>query len=128
MSSLTNSQITLSELTFPDITGKVIRAWGLVGFTPGNYVHGGLVMGLLRFADDRSIDFNGFLRCRVFGEDVVTLSPAVGGFRYHYSPVGDVLQIFTPVGVELTTGSMPVQVLNDQVLFLASWNRTTVLG
>jgi hypothetical protein len=120
------STITLTEVCFPDISGKTIRAWGQVNFSPGSYASGGLVMGLLQFADGRTVDFNGFLRCKVFGEDVVTAS--VGGYSYHYSPVGDVLQIFLN-GVELApTAAIPPQVLNDTVLFLATWNRTTVLG
>jgi hypothetical protein len=125
MSSV-NSGIVLSELCFPDITGKTIRAWGQVNFTPGAYTLGGLIMGLLAYADARTIDFNGFLRCEVFGEDVVTAN--VGGYAYHYSPVGDVLQI-TLNGVELLPGAaIPAAVLNDTVLFMATWNRTTVLG
>lgn len=120
------SVITLSEVCFPDITGKVIRAWGVVNFAPGSYTTGGLVMGLIKFADDRTVDFNGFLRCRVFGEDPVTAT--VGGYQFHYSPVGDVLQLFLN-GVELASGTaIPAAVLNDITLFEASWNRTTVLG
>lgn len=125
MSSVT-SVITLSELCFPDITGKTIQAWGQVNFSVGSYTTGGLLMGLLAYADARTVDFNGFLRCSVFGEDVVTAT--VGGYAYHYSPVTDALQI-TLNGVELASGAaIPVAVLNDTVLFLAVWNRTTVLG
>jgi hypothetical protein len=125
MSSV-NSVISLSELCFPDITGKTIQAWGQVNFSAGSYVAGGLIMGLLQYADARTVDFNGFLRCSVFGEDVVTAT--VGGYGYHYSPVGDVLQI-TFNGVELASGAaIPAAVLNDTVLFLAVWNRTCVLG
>ena len=125
MSSVT-SVITLSDLCFPDITGKTIQAWGQVNFSAGSYTQGGLVMGLLQYADTRTVDFNGFLRCSAWGEDVVTAT--VGGYEYHYSPVGDVLQI-TLNGVELASGAaIPAAVLNDIVLFLAVWNRTTVLG
>jgi hypothetical protein len=120
------STISLSEICFPDITGKTIQAWGQVSFTPGTYVAGGLLMGLIAYADARTVDFNGFLRCSVFGEDVITST--VGGYSYHYSPVGDVLQVSLN-GVELATGAViPAAVLNDTVLFLAVWNRTTVLG
>jgi hypothetical protein len=126
--SSTASTITLSELCFPDITGKTIKAWGIVTFSPGGYTVGGIPMGLMLFADQRTVDFNGFLRCEVFGEDVV-VPLLVGGYQYHYSPVNDALQIFTPAGVELTASQiMPVQVLSDLVLFEATWNRTTVLG
>ena len=120
------STISLSEICFPDITGKTIQAWGQVSFTPGTYVAGGLLMGLIAYADARTVDFIGFLRCSVFGEDVITST--VGGYSYHYSPVGDVLQVSLN-GVELATGAViPAAVLNDTVLFLAVWNRTTVLG
>jgi hypothetical protein len=125
MSSVTGL-ITLTELCFPDITGKTLQAWGQVIFSAGTYVAGGLVMGLLQYADTRTVDFNGFLRCTAWGEDVITAT--VGGYEYHYSPVGDVLQI-TLNGVELVAGTpLPAAVLNDTVLFLAVWNRTTVLG
>lgn len=121
------SALTLSEVCFPDITGKTIRAWGTVAFSAGSYTTGGLVMGLLNFADARTVDFNGFLRCEVWGEDPVTAS--VGGYKYHYSPTGDVLQIFNSSGVELANNaSIPAAVLNDIVLFEATWNRTTTLG
>ena len=125
MSSVT-SLISLSELCWPDLRGKSIVAWGQVNFTPGSYTTGGLAMGLIAFADARTVDFNGFLRCQVYGEDVVTAT--VGGVGYHYSPVTDTLQI-TVGGVELASGAaIPVTVLNDTVLFEATWNRTTVLG
>jgi len=118
--------VTLSELCFPDITGKTIGAWGQVNFAAGSYTTGGLSMGLLAFADARTVDFNGFLRCEVYGEDVITGS--VGTYTYHYSPVGDVLQLLLN-GTELANGAaIPAAVLNDTVLFHAVWNRTTVLG
>jgi hypothetical protein len=114
-------------MCFPDITGKVTRGWGQVIFTPGAYTTGGLIMGLIAWLDARTVDFNGFLRCRVFGEDPISVNVAQG-ITYHYSPSGDVLQIFLN-GVELANGSaVPVQVLNDFVLFEVSVNRTTVLG
>lgn len=125
MSSV-NAAITLTELCFPDITGKTIQAWGQVSFTPGAYVTGGLAMGLIAYADARTVDFNGFLRCLVWGEDVITAT--VGGYTYQYSPVGDTLQILLN-GVELAGGAgIPAAVLADTVLFMATWNRTTVLG
>ncbi len=83
-------------------------------------------MGLLAFADARTVDYNGFLRCEVWGEDVITAS--VGGYQFHYSPVGDVLQILLN-GTELSNGSaIPVNVLNDTVMFEAAWDRTTARG
>lgn len=125
MSSVT-SVITLSELCFPDVTGKTIGAWGQVNFAPGTYTTGGLIMGLVAFADARTVDFNGFLRCEVYGEDVITAS--VGGYSYHYSPTGDLLQLSLN-GTELASGaSIPAAVLSDTVLFHAIWNRTTTQG
>ena len=122
-----NSLVTLTELCFPDITGKVIRGWGQVLFSPGAYITGGLAMGLIAWLDARTVDFNGFLRCSVFGEDPVSSSVGLG-ITYHYSPVGDVLQIFLN-GVELANGSaVPVQVLNDNLLFEVQVDRTTVRG
>ena len=83
-------------------------------------------MGLLAFADARTVDYNGFLRCEVWGEDVITAS--VGGYQFHYSPVGDVLQILLN-GTELSNGAaIPVNVLNDIVMFEAAWDRTTARG
>jgi hypothetical protein len=129
MASVT-SQVTLSEICFPDIESKVINAWGQVNFTAGSYTSGGLPMGLILFADGRTIDFNGFLRCKIWGEEPITAT--VGNYKYHYSPVNDSVQIFqnnAGTGVELANGAaIPVQVLNDIILFKASWNRTTVLG
>lgn len=120
------STITLTELTFPDFSSKVQRAYGQVNFTSGTYTTGGLPMGLLAFADARTVDYNGFLRCEVWGEDVITAS--VGGYQFHYSPVGDVLQILLN-GTELSNGvAIPVNVLNDIVMFEAAWDRTTARG
>ena len=93
-------------------------------------------MGLIEFADERTVDFNGFLRCDVWNEEVVTTL-----YQYHYSPVGDVLQVFTAAGVELASGTAfpivetavdpdkPVtQTETDLLMFEASWDRTTVRG
>lgn len=93
--------ITLQELTFPDITGRTIKAWGQVLFSAGTYTTGGLPMGLLLFADARTVDFNGFLRCDVWDEEPQGPGSIV---TYHYSPVGDVLQIFVG-NVELANGA-----------------------
>jgi hypothetical protein len=121
------STITLTELCFPDCTQKTIRGWGQVTFAAGTYTTGGLVMGLLNWLDVRTVDFNGFLKCEVWGEEPITGS--VGGYLYHYSPVGDVLQILTAAGVELASGAaIPAAVLNDVVLFEVTVDRTTVRG
>ena len=84
-------------------------------------------MGLIAWLDARTVDFNGFLRCIVYGEDPITPNTAQG-ITYHYSPNGDVLQIFSN-GIELANGSaIPVQVLSDFVMFEVSVDRTTVRG
>lgn len=117
----------LSELCFPDITGKAIRAWGLVTITPGGYTTGGIPFGLVQFADVRTVDFNGFLRCEVYGEEPI--NNVIGtSYSYRYTPVTDTLQIFNN-GVELAASqTIPLAVLADILLFEATWNRTTVLG
>jgi hypothetical protein len=94
-------------------------------------------MGLIKWADDRTCDFNGFLRCEVWDEEVQT----AGLVRYHYNPVTDTLQFFTPAGVELASGTaVPVvdtpvdpdkpmtQTEGALLMFEASWDRTTVRG
>jgi hypothetical protein len=96
------STITLSELTFPDITGKTIKIWGQVIISPGTYTVGGLPMGLINFADGRTVDFNAFLRCEVWDEEPQNSGNL--GYVYVYSPVGDVLQIFHFNGTELVNG------------------------
>ena len=135
MSSVVAS-LTLVEVCFPDITGKVIRGWGQVVVAAGTYVTGGLAMGLIAWLDARTVDFNGFLRCDVWDEEVITTL-----YRYHYNPVTDALQIFTAAGVELASGvAVPIvdSAINvDQptsytgtnlLMFEVSVDRTTVRG
>lgn len=126
-SSSVASTITLGELCFPDITGKTIRAWGIVTVIPGGYTVGGIPFGLMLFADQRTVDFNGFLRCEVYGEEVV--NNIIGtSYSYHYSPVNDALQIFNN-GVELSASqTVPLAILEEVLLFEATWDRTTVRG
>jgi hypothetical protein len=122
------SKITLTDITVPDISSKTIRAFGQVTFSSGTYTTGGLAMGLTTYADNKTIDFNNFLRCTVWGEDVITTSPPVGGYSFHYSPTGDVLQILLN-GTELGNGaSVPAAVLNDTTLFEAIWDRSVARG
>jgi hypothetical protein len=119
------ASIVLSEVCFPDITGKTIRSWGLVTFISGGYTTGGLNMGLYNFLDVRTVDFNGFLKCDVWGEEPT----GAALYEYHYSPVGDVLQIFNANGTELSSGvAIPTAVLVDIVLFEATVDRTSVRG
>jgi Ice-binding-like len=119
----------LSEICFPDCTGKVIRGWGLVTITPGGYTVGGIPMGLMSWADVRTVDFNGFLKCDVYGEEPTNiLIGASSGYTYHYSPNNDSLQIFY-AGVELSASqTIPLAVLGDVLLFEAWWDRTSVRG
>jgi hypothetical protein len=119
------STISLTELTFPDCTQKTIRAFGTVSFSAGTYLVGGLSMGLLLFADQRTVDFNGFLVCRVIGDNPTTPGTV---YSYRYSPVGDVLQVYLN-GTELTAGTtLPAAVTGDTVVFEATWDRTTTRG
>ena len=130
------STITLTEVTFPDVTGRTIKAWGQVVMTAGQYITNGLPMGLLAFADARTIDFNGFLRCDVWDEEKVSTL-----YQYKYNPVQDSLQIFLS-GTELPAGTaVPVTdpavgnvdspVVTNQtnlLMFEATFDRTTVRG
>jgi|ERR1039458_8559694 hypothetical protein len=136
MSSVVAS-LTLVEVCHPDITGKTLRSWGQVVVSAGTYVSGGLPMNLFAYLDGRSVDVNGFLRCDVWDEEV----QLNGLYRYHYSPVNDTLQIFTPAGVELASGAaVPIvdtqinpdapmtQTEGNLLMFEVSVDRTTVRG
>jgi hypothetical protein len=126
-SSSVPASITLTELCFPDITGKVIRAWGLVTVTPGGYTVGGIPMGLFPFLDARTVDVNGILLCEVYGEEPI--NNVIGtSYTYHYSPVNDSLQILNN-NVELAASqTIPLAVLADVLLFEASVDRTSTRG
>ena len=130
------STITLTEVTFPDVTGRTIKAWGQVVMTAGQYITNGLPMGLLAFADARTIDFNGFLRCDVWDEEKVSTL-----YQYKYNPVQDSLQIFLsgtelPAGTEVpvtdpAVGNVDSPVVTNQtnlLMFEATFDRTTVRG
>ena len=125
--SSTPASILLTELCFPDITGKVIRAWGIVTLTPGGYTVGGIPMGLFPFLDARTVDVNGILLCEVWGEEPI--NNVIGtSYTYHYSPVNDSLQIFNN-GTEFTAmQTIPLAVLADVLLFEASTDRTSTRG
>ena len=127
MSSVT-STISLSTLCFPDITGATIKAWGTVTFTSGTYNAGGLAMGLLTYADARTVDFYGFLQCNVTDETAV--AAGVNSYTLRYVPTGDLLQIIdNTTGKELANGaSVPASLVTDSLIFEATWNRTTTLG
>jgi hypothetical protein len=122
------SAITLSTLCFPDITGATIKAWGTVSFTSGSYNAGGLVMGLVNYADARTVDFNGFLQCNMVDETAA--AAGVGTYSLRYVPSGDLLQIIdNTTGKEIANGvSIPANLLTDSIIFEATWNRTTTLG
>jgi hypothetical protein len=143
--ALTNQAvITLTELTFPDITGKTIKAWGQVVISPGVYAKGGLPMGLLLFADNRTVDFNGFLRCDVWDEEQIVGTSQAVQYTYKYNPTQDTLQIFL-AGVEYPNGAIlnlvdPVEGVDSPLvvspnvpqqnllMFEATFDRTTVRG
>jgi hypothetical protein len=119
------AKIVLSEICFPDITGKVIRAWGLVTITPGGYTTGGIPFGLLNFLDVRTVDFNGILINEVFDEAPVA---PLTNYSYHYSPVNDTLQILFN-GVELANNQViPAVVLSGSLLFECQVDRTSTRG
>lgn len=130
MASITPDPITYTELTFPDISGKTQRAWALVTFTGGAYVAGGIPANLLKFADVRTVDPNGFLRAEFYGENPYNFVTGVGAYTFYYSPVTDTLQIFrSNTGIELTAGAaIPAGVLSDTILVEVTWDRTTTRG
>jgi hypothetical protein len=125
MSSV-NASVTLSILCFPDITGATIKAWLLVTVNSGTYVTGGIPFGLLAFADTHTVDFNGFLDCAVKSELPLVVGTS-GEYTYRYSPSTDGLQILKN-GTEIAAGAIPAEVLADDIIAQATWNRTTVLG
>ena len=134
-----NATLQLQEFTFPDITGKTIKIWGQVVLTAGTYLTGGLPMGLMAFADQRTVDFNGFLRCEVWDEEPLT---STNNYTYWYSPVTDTLQIIVnTTGLELANNtvipitdpsvnvdSAPFETQADLLMFEATFDRTTVRG
>lgn len=116
----------LSEICFPDITGRAIRAWGLVTISPGGYTVGGIPFGLFNFLDVRTVDVNAFLKCDVYGEN--PLNATTAGITYHYSPQKDALQVFF-LGVEFASlQTIPSAILADVLLFEATVDRTSVRG
>jgi len=125
--SSTPSTAILTELCFPDITGKVIRAWGLVTIAPGGYTVGGIPMGLFNFLDVRTVDVNGILQVEVWGEEPI--NNIIGtSYTYNYSPVNDALQIFNNNTELVVNQTVPLAVLADVLLFEALVNRTSTLG
>ena len=126
--------ISLGILCFPDISGATIGAWLSVSFGYGlNYTTGGIPMGLVKFADSVTVDFNGFLECTVWDEsqfDGATL------YTFRYVPATDTLQIFATSAsgagatTELANGAaLPTALLVDSsVVANAVWNRSTVIG
>jgi hypothetical protein len=131
--------VQLIEFTFPDITGRTIKIWGQVALSAGTYQKGGLPMGLIAFADQRTVNFNGFLSCRVWDEEPLTAS---NSYTYWYSPVTDTLQIINnATGQELADqtqlpltdpsinpDSAPFETQADLLMFEATFDRTTVRG
>ena len=134
-----NATLQLQEFTFPDCTQKTIKIWGQVIITAGTYLTGGLPLGLMAFADARTVDFNGFLRCEVWDEEPLT---STNNYTYWYSPVTDTLQIINNLtGLELANNtvipitdpsvnvdSAPFETQADLLLFEATFDRTTVRG
>jgi hypothetical protein len=131
--------IQLQEFTFPDITGRTLKIWGQVVITAGTYQTGGLAFGLLAFADARTVDFNGFLKCSVWDEEPLT---STNDYTYWYSPVTDTLQIIdNKTGLELANNTLlpitdpsvpvdsaPFETQADLLMFEATFDRTTVRG
>ncbi len=128
--SLTPDPITYTELTFPDITGKTIGIYALCTFSGAAYVTGGIAANLMKLADVRTVDFNGFLKADFYGEDPYNAVSGIGTYRLIYSPVTDTLQIVSYItGLELASGAaIPTGIMTDTILVHAVWDRTTVRG
>ena len=128
--SLVPDPITYTELTFPDITGKTLGAFALCTFSGAAYTLGGIAANLMKFADVRTVDFNGFLRAEYYGEEPFSAITGNGEYIFYYSPVTDTLQIISRVtGLELAAGAaIPAGVMTDTILVHAVWDRTTVRG
>ncbi len=132
----TQSTITLTKITFPDVTGSTIKVWGQVVMSAGQYITHGLPFGLLALADGVTVDFNGFLRCDVWDEEYVSTL-----YEYRYNPVTDQLCIYSN-GTELAAGTaVPVTdpavgkvdspnigPQTNLLMFEATFDRTTVRG
>lgn len=125
--SSSKATATLTELCFPDITGKTIRAWLIINVIPGGYTTGGIPLGLFTYLDSVTVDVNGFLALEIQGEESVN---AIGSasYTYRYIPSTDTLQIFNNF-VELSNNqTVPLAVIADVLVALATVNRTNVLG
>lgn len=85
-------------------------------------------MGLLLYADSRTIDFNGFLQLDV--RDETAAASGVATYEFRYIPSTDNLQVIDKTtGKELVNGTtLPAVLLTDILVFEATWNRTTTLG
>ena len=123
------ASVILTEITFPDVTGKTIKGWGTVTFKAGTYVNGqGVPMGLLNWLDQRTISINGLLRCEVYTEEPYVANTS-GLYFYGYSPTTDSIQIFNVVGgTEIASGALPAVVLADVCLFEVTVDRTSARG
>lgn len=120
--------VTETLICGPTFDSKTTTLWGQLTFGGSDfYETGGLPAGIQAFANSLTIDTSAgqFLQCEIWGEDTVfTGSFEQGGYFYKYNFPADTIQIFTPVGVELTNSQLlPAAVLNDVVLFKATWIR-----
>ena len=100
--------------------------WGTVTLSGGyTYTTGGIPFGLMALADSKTVNWNGFLRCEVFDEEVAGATV----YTFRYVVATDSLQIFAN-GTELTNGAaIPAALIADSVvLFEATFNRTEMLG
>jgi hypothetical protein len=122
--------ISYTELTFPDITGKTIQAYALATFSGGAYTAGGIAANIIKFLDQRTVDFNGELRVEFYGEDPYNATTGIGTYRFIYSPVTDTLQIVSYItGLEVGAGAaIPSGVMLDTILVKITVDRTTVRG
>lgn len=120
--------VTPTVICGPTFDSKTVQLWGQLTFGGSDfYETGGIPVGLVALANSLTIDTSAgqFLQCEIWGEDTIfTASFEQGGYTYHYAYPADVVQISTPAGVELTNSQLlPAAVLNDVVMFHATWIR-----
>ena len=88
-----------------------------------NYTTGGIPLGLVAFADARTVDFNGFLSAQ-YTMNLLKEHP----IQFHYIPSTDTLQIYSSTHLRnrLTNGAaLPTALLTDSsIMFHAVLDRT----
>ena len=128
--SLIPDPISYTEICYPYITGKTTRGWFLATFSGAAYTLGGIPANIMKLLDVRTVDFNGELSVRFYGEEPYNATTGVGTYRLVYSPVTDTLQLVSYLtGLEVAAGAaVPAGVTLDTVLVEVQVDRTSTRG